>query len=134
MSAPAEIAIAAFIKRHSPEWRAEPRARLLAAVAWYNRDGRCGVLRDGGRIVAVALVRALDRIEQHAEPWAHHENGPVVWIDNIISRTPCGIGFLVMLAARRFGVRESFAGHVFNRGGDLRLINWRALARLAPIA
>lgn len=126
-----EISIAAFIKRHSLDKCHEPRERLLPAVAWYWRDGRCGVLREKGRIVAVALVRCFNDLAHANTPYHHEETGNIVWVDDIVSRHPRGIGFLVELAERRFGRRECFAGTVFKREGELRKLPWKIVERLS---
>jgi len=131
MNPPAEITIAAFIKRHSLVRRHDPREKLLGIVAWYWRDGRLGVLRDQGKIVAVALVRAISDLKQAEIPYHHEEGGNILWIDDIISRAPCGIAFLLELARQRFGPREAFAGHVFKRRAELRLLPWATVERLA---
>lgn len=131
MNPPTEISIAAFIKRYSRDKRHAPREILLSWVAWYWRDGRCGVLREHGKIVAIALVRALDDIAKHDQPHAHDEGGNILWIDDIISRHPHGIAFLLDLARRRFGHRQAFAGHVFTRAGELRILPWKTIERLA---
>lgn len=128
---PTEISIAAFIKRHSAVRRHDPRDHLLGVVAWYWRDGRLGVLRAQGKIVAVAMVRALSDLKQAEQPYHHEERGHILWIDDIISRAPCGIAFLLDLARQRFGQREAFAGHVFKRRSELRLLPWATVARLA---
>jgi hypothetical protein len=131
MNPPTEISIAAFIKRHSAVHRRDTREHLLGIVAWYWRDQRLGVLRNQGKIIAVALVRALTDLKQAETPYHHDERGQILWIDDIISRAPCGIAFLLDLARQRFGQREAFAGHVFKRRSELRLLPWATVARLA---
>lgn len=131
MKPPSEISIAAFLKRYSAGKAREPRERLLQAVAWYWRDGRCGVLRVNGKIAAIALVRCLDDIAQAEIPYHHIETGHIVWIDDIVSRHPRGIGFLMEMAERRFGRREVFAGTVFKRAGELRMLPWKIVERLS---
>jgi len=133
MSAPTPIQIAAFLKRYSPHWRNTPRERLVPVVEWYHRDARVGVLRSGGNIVAVALARAMHSTDEADTPYHHDESGKIVWIDNIVSRHPEGISQLLSMAMRRFGPREAFAGHVFNRAGQLRMLPWKTVERLASV-
>lgn len=130
MNPPSIISIAAFVKRYSRDKKDVPRERLLRALEWYWRDGRCVVLRENGKIKAVALGRALTDVSQASEPYYHDEGGHIVWIDEIVNRHPAGIGFLMQMAARRFGRRDVFAGHVFTREGELRMLPWRIVERL----
>lgn len=130
MNPPSEISIAAFLKRFSREnYRDMPRERILRIVAWYWRDGRCGVTRAAGKIVAIALVRCINTVEEAEKPYFHDEKAPIVWVDDIISRHPQGMGELYRLAERRFGRRESFAGTVFQRDGELRMLPWKVIQR-----
>jgi hypothetical protein len=130
-AAPSLISIAAFVKRHAPTKRTAPRERLLPWINWYWRSGLCGVLREHGKIVAVALVRCVESIEQARMPYAHDERGRIVWVDDIVSRHPQGIAFLLDMCRERFGPREAFAGEVFVRDGELRMLPWKIVERLA---
>jgi hypothetical protein len=124
------VRVAAFLKRHLPAMRGVERGRLVAFVAWYWHDGRAGVVTDGARIVAVGLGRALPDTGAAAEPFRHEESGRIVWLDHIVSRHPLGLATLLQQAVRRFGPREAFAGTVFARSGDLRMIPFRQVERL----
>lgn len=124
------VRVAAFLKRHLPALRTCERERLLAFVSWYWHDGRAGVVTDGPRIVAVALARALDETGDAAEPWRHTEGGRIVWLDHLVNRHPLGIGILLQQAIGRFGPREAFAGSVFNRSGELRMLPFSQVERL----
>lgn len=133
MNAPQPISIAAFLKRYSPHRRHTPREKLVPYVEWFFHDARTGVLRENGRIVAVALVRAVESVEQASREWYHIEGGNIVWIDDIVSRHRDGIAHLLGMAMQRFGPREAFAGHVFSRAGDLRMIPWETVQRIAKL-
>lgn len=124
------VRIAAFLKRHLPAFRHVERTRLITFVAWYWHDGRIGVVTDGTRIVAVALARALDRVEDAAHEFHHAENGRIVWLDHVVNRHPHGLTILLRQARQRFGPREAFAGSVFNREGELRMLESRTVERL----
>lgn len=123
--------VAAFLKRRLPVMRHEPRAKLLSYVGWYWRDARIGVIRDGHKILAVALARGINDAAEAEQPYFHDERGRIVWIDHIASVHPDGVPLLLSQAMQRFGPREAFAGHVFKRDGELRMLPWRAVERLA---
>jgi hypothetical protein len=129
---PMVISVAAFLKRREPWLRHAKREQLLQLVNWYWRDGRVGVVRREGRIVAVALARAsADLRETRANPWYHDEQGNVVWVEHIAATTPEGVPVLFGLAAQRFGKREAYAGEVFKRGGELRMLPSAIIERIA---
>jgi len=130
LEAPSIISICAFLKRRAPGFRTAQRAALVAFVLWYWRDGRVGVIREHGRIVAIALARCVHDVKQAAEPYYHDEKAPIVWVDDIVSRHPQGITLLLKHALQRFGPREAFAGHVFDRAGELRMLPIRVVERL----
>jgi hypothetical protein len=131
MSAPTLISIAAFVSRYSRGLRRAPRARLLPFLTWFWRDARIAVVRCGGRIVGVAFGRCLDRPEQATNPYYHDEQAKLVWIDDIVCRHPQAVPTLLSLAMQRFGPREAFAGHVFTRNGELRMLPWKTVERLS---
>jgi hypothetical protein len=133
MSAPTPVQIAAFLKRHLPVLRKTPRAVLLSVVGWYQNVGVVGVVREKGRIRAVALARCVRTMEEGAaERWSHEEGaeGKIIWVQHIVSLHPAGIGLLLAQAAQRFGRRDAFAGHVYSRDGQLRMLPWNVVERL----
>lgn len=127
---PEQIAVAAFLKRHEKWLRHAKREHFLPFIQWYWRDARIGVVRENGRVRAVALVRAVDEVAQANEPYFHAEKGRIVWIDHIASCHPLGVPILMRQAMQRFGPREAFAGHVFNRDGELRMLPWQVVERM----
>lgn len=129
---PLLVSVAAFLKRHEPWLRHTPRTNLLNFIEWYWRDGRVGIVRENGRIVAVALARATSDPEQTRMcSYYHDEQGKIVWIDHIASRHPAGIAILLRHAIQRFGPREAFAGEVFKREGQLRMLPFRIVERFS---
>lgn len=124
------ISVAAFLKRHLPGLRPWPRETLLPYVEWYWRDARVGVVRDGPRILAVALARCIDDPAQAKQTYHHDEHGRLVWVEHIASTHPQGVALLLQIAMQRFGPREAFAGDVFKREGELRMLPWRTVERL----
>lgn len=127
---PTLISTAAFLKRQALGFRREPREKLLPFLNWYWKDGRIGIVREGPRILAVAVARCLAAIEQANEPYHHEDTGEIVWIDAIASRHPLGIPFLLRQAQLRFGPRRAYAGHVFKRDGELRMLPTKTVERL----
>lgn len=127
----AVVSAAAFLKRREPWLRREPRDRLLPYIAAFWYDGRIGIVRSGGRIVAVALARATnDLARTQAEPYYHDEAGRIVWLDHIASAHPQGIAVLLGQALMRFGRRDWYAGNVFKRAGELRMLPHELVERL----
>ena len=131
MNPPRLIEACRFLKRNAPGKAVRGFVRW---AAWYWRDARLCVIRDRGQIVAIALARCLERIEQAEEEYFHLESGPIVWVQDIVSIHPLGLGLLIQHAVQRFGPREAFAGHVFNRCGELRMLPWKSVARLSSLA
>ncbi len=125
------ITLAAFIKRNAPGFRRASRQELLAFLGWYWRDGRVGIIRDKGRIVGAALARCMNHPGQAADPYYHDETGRLIWIQDIVSHHPLGIPLLLEHARQRFGPREAFAGRVFHRNGELRMLPFRVVERLS---
>jgi len=131
MSAPTLISACAFLKRHAPGLRQATREELKAFVGWYWRDGRCGVIHNAGKIVAIALARCVpDCAAAQNDPFLHIDHGPVIWVDDIVSRHPFGVALLLEQSLQRFGPRSYFAGRVFSRDGELRMLPTRAVQRL----
>ncbi len=131
MPKPTLIGLAAFVKRRVPAMRNCPRDLLLKVLQWYWNDGRVGILQVDGRIVAAALVRAVDTTDEaEADRYFHKEEGRLIWVDDIASTHPLGIPELLKMAMRRFGPRDAFAGHVLNRAGELRMLPWKTVERL----
>lgn len=129
---PTMIQIAAFLKRYCPGLRSVPRTGLLWKIEWYFRDGRTATITENGRIVAVCLARCVESVDRaRAEIYYHDEQAPLVWIEHIVSRHPRGIELLMANARERFGQREALAGDVFLRDGELRMLPWNLVERLA---
>ena len=132
MNPPTLISVCAFLKHYATAYRQATRERLLDFVGWYWRDGRVGIVRENGRIVAVAIGRCVQDVTRaQAEPYYHEEAAPIVWIDDIVSRHPHGVGLLFRQAMKRFGPRNAFSGQVFKRAGELRMLPYHCVARLA---
>lgn len=120
---------AAFLLEREP-WLREAHGNLLGYLGWYWRDGRVGIVRDGPRILALALGRCLDEPQQARQDYFHREDGRLVWLDHIANTHPLGIPLLLQQAMQRFGPREAFAGNVFKRDGELRMLPWKLVERL----
>jgi len=133
MNPPSLLDVCRFLRRHAPGLAAHPTPRGLAHfVAWYWRDARVGVIHDAGRVVGVALARCVRQVaDAAADPFRHEDAAPIVWIDDIVSQHPQGIQLLLRHALARFGPRHAFAGHVFARQGELRVLPFRLVQRLA---
>jgi hypothetical protein len=131
MAKPTTIQIAAFMKRHLAAVKSTPREILLSLVEWYTRVAIVGVMRMDGRIVSVALARCVKSVDQaEADPWANDEDGQIIWVQHIVSQHPAGLGVLLTQALQRYGRRAAFAGRVFLRDGELRMLPWTVVERL----
>jgi hypothetical protein len=73
-------------------------------------------------------VRSVEQAE--ADPWSNDDSGQIIWVQHIVSKHPNGIGVLLAQALQRFGRREAFAGRVFLRNGELRMLPWDVVERL----
>jgi hypothetical protein len=126
------VQVAAFVRRRMAALRKVDRAELLRIVEWYRCVAGLGVMRVDGKIVAVAMARCVPTMEAaQAEEWLNdEEGGKIVWVQHIASLHPRGIETLLRQAMRRFGQREAFAGSVFSRAGELRMLPWNVVARL----
>lgn len=131
MIPPLLISCAAYLKRHRPEtYRHAPREILLGHLLWYWTAGRLGVVLDNGRVVALALARCIEKIDQGKDPYAHAEQGPIVWVEEIVSTHPRGVALLFQQLKQRFGIRHTLAGQVFNRAGELRKLPYELVDRM----
>lgn len=131
MNPPSLLDVCRFLRRHGPGFKHCSTKNLAHFVAWYWRDARVGVVHSSGTILAVGLARFLHNPAEAAEPYAHHEHGPLVWVQDIVSQHPLGIPLLLRQTLQRAGPREAFAGHVFSRSGELRMLPFRTVQRLA---
>lgn len=126
---PTLLDVCRFLRRHAPGLVGGRLKGLAHWIGWYWCDARIGIVRSGESIVAVALARCLDRPEQAEEPYFHNEAGQIVWVQDVVSCHPEGLSILLLHAIQRFGPREAFAGRVFHRAGELRMIPWKTVQR-----
>jgi hypothetical protein len=127
---PTLIQTAAFLKRHGAHPRKWPRRTLLLWLEWHWKNGGVAIVHEQGRIFAVAVGRCLRAFAEADEPYVHHEDGAILWVDELASRRPDGLCLLLNLARARFGPRLAVTGHVFNRPGKLRMLPWKTVERL----
>jgi hypothetical protein len=127
---PSFMTVCRYLRRHAPGLRSGSTKGLAHCVAWYWRDARLGIVHAAGNIVAVALARCIDQIGQEKEPYFHNEAGRIVWVQDICSEHPLGITCLLQHAIARFGQRDTFAGHIFSRNGELRVLPFSTVQRL----
>ena len=130
MNPPSLLDVCRFLRSHLPARRAQERRGFARWVLWYWRDARVGVVHDAGQIVAVGLARFIHSPAEADQPYAHDEAGPLVWVQDIASDHPLGIPILLRQTLQRAGPREAFAGHVFSRSGELRMLPFRTVQRL----
>lgn len=131
MTPPTLLDLCRFLRGNSPGLRAVPVKGFGRWVNWYLADARVGIIREAGKIVAAAIGRCLDDPAQAADGYFHNESGRIVWIQDIVSLHPQGLPILIQHAVRRFGPREAFAGSVFFRAGELRMLPWTTVERLS---
>jgi hypothetical protein len=128
---PLFIGAAAFLKRHRrATYGKEPRERLLAHLWWYWCDGRLGVARANGRIVAMAIARCVRDEKEAEQPYVHHEAAPMVWVDEAVSTHPLGLRQLLGMVFLRFGPRQVLAANRLKRNGELMKLPYQALEQL----
>ena len=131
--APSFYAVAHFLRRHLPARRAQAIKGFAHWLFWYWREARVGVVHARGQIVAVGLARCITEPSQGDQPYAHDEAAPLVWVQDVASTDPLGLPLMLAQVLNRFGPREAFAGHVFTRNNELRLIPFRTVQRLAAL-
>jgi hypothetical protein len=126
------VSAAAFLKRHRRESYGHAKRDLfLAWLRWYARDARLGIVMLEGRIVALALARCVASAAQaQVDSYAHDEGAPMVWVDDIVSTHPHGVPQLFRQVEQRFGIRQTLAGSVFSRAGQLRILPYQLVQRL----
>ena len=115
------ISTAAFIKRNwagAADW---PREAVVPWLAWHAGNGYAAVTRDGrGRINGVGLARPAASAEAGRDDQYHHAaQGPVIFMDLLIARTPPAMLSLWRLLKRRFGMRERVAMQRWKYNGKL---------------
>lgn len=131
MRTPGLILIAAFLRRHLPALDHWPVETLVEWLRWHWSNGGVGVVRDHGRIVAVGVARCVHSVEQaERETYAHDENGPLLWVDQLASTHRLGLPILLAQARLRFGPRKTVSGQVFKRPGELRMLPWKRVERI----
>lgn len=127
---PTVIQVCAFLKRNGPWFRSWPREKLVPYISWYWKDGRVGLVRENGKIVAAAIARCVNDVADADEPFTHVELGRIVWVEDIVSKHPAGVAELFRQTMTRFGRRMAFAGKRFQRNRELQVLPWSVLQRL----
>jgi hypothetical protein len=127
---PTVIQLCAFLKRHGPWFRRWPREKLVPYIEWYWKDGRVGVVREDGKIVAAAIARCIKDVSEGDVHYRHHPDGQIVWVEDIVSLHPDGVAILLKHAMEIFGRRLLFAGKRFVRNGELQILPWSVVERL----
>lgn len=127
---PSFLSVCRFLRGHAPGLRTWATKGFARWVRWYWCDARVGVVTAHGQVVAVALARCLKDAAEGAQPCVHHEDGSLVWIDDIASTHAEGVAVLLSHADQRFGPRQAYCGRVFSRSGELRMIPMTTVERL----
>lgn len=78
--------VAAFLRRKWAPYRAMEKRDMLGLVQWFCNHGRCLILKEGGRIQSVCLVRLVSNKEEAKTNYAD-SGGPVAYIEMCASRT-----------------------------------------------
>lgn len=77
----AEQQVMDYLERWSPV-RDPDRERLVRWFRWYWRQGLCVAVQARGQIVGAALLRRVrDAAQAEADPLAHDERAPLLWIE-----------------------------------------------------
>lgn len=127
---PSFLATCRFLRHHAPGLRTWAVKGFARWVRWYWTDARIGIVTAHGAIVAVALARCVRHPADAMQPYAHTETGRIVWVDDIVSTHPEGVAVLLSHADQRFGQRQAYAGNVFSRNGELRMLPMNLVERL----
>jgi hypothetical protein len=125
------VQVAAFLKRHLRNVRAWPREKIVPWVTWFFRVDRVLVITDEqDRIRGVALGRFVDAVEDvHGRGLFDVPAGRVLWVDAIATSHEAAMRQLVALLPMKYGHRETVAGEVFSRAGELRMFPMKTLNR-----
>ena len=83
--------LTALLRRELPHLRAWPAQHALAWVQWHCNHGLALVVRNGWRIRSAVLVRRIKDRTEADEYYAHHEDGPVAYIDACVARDRGGM-------------------------------------------
>ncbi len=100
------LGIAAYIKRHWKPARKWDRSQLVPWVDWFLSDNRLGVIQHDGRVIGVGLARTLSTEDEHNNMYAHKEDGPIAWVDLVITQDPKVSQLLWRLMVKRFGAKQ----------------------------
>tara|TARA_R110000851_G_scaffold90785_2_gene198385 strand:+ start:13430 stop:13828 length:399 start_codon:yes stop_codon:yes gene_type:complete len=76
--------IAEFIIQNfkpAAEWTLAP---VIAWVNWFRRDGRCAVISDAGKVVAVALARPISPEQDPEQHYQISPTSPTIFVDLVI--------------------------------------------------
>jgi len=95
---------------------------------WYKRNNLVGVVKDGGEIAGVALVRMINESEEPVH-YLHRPNGDTAFVDLTVTsvdgrstaRSRLAMKYLLSILWDEFGPRRSL---IFNRNGVKKKYNY----------
>jgi len=95
---------------------------------WYKRNNLVGVVKDGGEIAGVALVRMINESEEPVY-YLHRPNGDTAFVDLTVTsvdgrstaRSRLAMKYLLSILWDEFGPRRSL---IFNRNGVKKKYNY----------
>lgn len=130
MSTPTIQQAAAFLRQHGAHPKNWSEEVIMPWLEWHWKNGGVAIVHDKGEIFAVAVGRCIRAFAEADDPYMHHEDGAILWVDELASLRPEGLPLLLNLARDRFGPRLAVTGHVFNRPGKLRMLPWKTVERI----
>ena len=96
------ITVAAILKRKLSTCKKWKRENIVPWVQWFCDNGRCFIIRRGGQVTAVALVRCLDTAEQ-AEDTYFDNDGQTVYVDATVATDTDSMKAIFTLMWLKFG-------------------------------
>lgn len=125
-------AITDFLHENHTATLCWPEGRLEEFINWNLRHRTLGVVRDGDRIVGVAVARPVND-PANIKPYELDEGGNTVLVDMAVAESPRVLARMWDLIFKRFGVREKIAFKRKKYRGRLRVYQFgtflKSLAR-----
>lgn len=89
-------------------------------LQWYMDRGLCGVSTRGSQIQGVGCVRFVRHTEDGLIPYRHEHDGPITWVELVVSEAGGSIASLFRILWDRYGRRPLVAYQRGLKNGKIR--------------
>ncbi len=100
------IQVAAFLKRRIPKLRSSygrrNRENLLMWLAWHTARYNACTVKNGDKIIAVGVARAINDPNEALMPYSSDETGKICYVEHVASISQGGMQTLLEYVKKRW--------------------------------